>query len=98
MMTKKDFVRIAKEIKMSPADRDYFIEIIVGVASDSNPNFNEEMFRKACGQWKNPACGCWLIEYEGADGKTYAESWNTGTLCHGTEHGDMLRCPQEVSE
>ena len=32
MMTKKDFTRIAKEIRMSPADRDYFIEIIVGVA------------------------------------------------------------------
>ena len=98
MMTKKDFVRIADGIKYSPADRDYFIQIIVDIAKDSNPLFNEEMFRKACGQWKNPACGCWLFQYEGADGKTYAESWNTGTQCHGNEHGDMLRCPLGIAQ
>lgn len=98
MMTKKDFVRIADGIKNSPADRDYFIEIIVDIAKDSNPLFNEEMFREACGQWKNPACGCWLFAEEGISGKTYAYSWNTGTQCHGTEHGDTLRCPQEVSQ
>ena len=96
MMTKKDFIRIADGIKYSPADRDYFIQIIVDIAKDSNPLFNEEMFRKACGQWKNPACGCWLFEYE-----CVPQSWNTGTQCHGTEQGNLLRCPQcpqEVSE
>ena len=77
MMTKKDLENMAYAIKMSPADRDTFIDMIVDLCADSNTGFDEKRFRIASGQVQSP-CGCWIFTHEGE----IPLSSNTGGLCH----------------
>ena len=86
MMSKKDFEYIAHAIKNSPADRDTFIDIIVDLCADSNPDFDENRFRLAAGQIPMQ-CGCWIFTHEGDE----PHSWVTGNDCHlafGHHEGD----------
>ena len=78
MMTKKDLENMAYAIKMSPADRDTFIDMIVDLCADNNPRFDEKRFRLASGQVQSP-CGCWIFAHEW---EKQPQSWNTGGLCH----------------
>jgi len=57
-MTKKDYVAIAKNIKVQlddeprPNQRDgmiMIIEVLTDFMRSDNPNFNQEKFLKACG-------------------------------------------------
>tara|TARA_R110002051_G_scaffold173051_1_gene243254 strand:- start:400 stop:672 length:273 start_codon:yes stop_codon:yes gene_type:complete len=77
--TKKYFEELAHEIKMSPADRDTFIDMIVDLSA-SNPRFDEKPFRIASGQVQSP-CGCWIFTHE----EDEPHSWMTGGDCHFTD-------------
>ena len=62
-MSKKDFEVLAHAIKMSPADRDTFIDMIVDLCARSNPCFDEKRFRIASGQTYRDCCEEWTFTF-----------------------------------
>jgi hypothetical protein len=90
-MSKKDFEELAHAIKMSPADRDTFIDMIVDLCARSNPCFDEKRFRIASGQTYRDCCEEWTFTFPAGQWNDNIERYEN---CNCIEvNDDEPRCP-----